>query len=197
MGQEIATLSGVDVGLITLRWAQRFCQRHRLTMKYGNIMNRGRLCAASEDRFKTYFDKLHEIMTHYNIDSSNIINMNETGWSKAQQFRRRKIHPVGSSHPIERQLMSLDHITSVHTHTSSGHRLPTLVIYKNSVPKDSDPSSNFILRSSESGFINREIFNDYITSIVVPWTTSRGRQGPFLLLIDNASHIVSSFQIMQ
>ena len=175
-----------------LRWAQRFCQRYGLGIRYGNVMNRGQLCAASEDKFHSYFDQLHNIITQYSINSSSIINMNETGRSKTQQCHRRKIHPVGTTHPIDRQILSLDHITSVHTHISSGQRLPTFVIYKNSIPKDTNfSSSDFILRSSVSGFINRPLFEDYVNSVLIPFVTSRGRCCPFLLLIDNASPHIS------
>ena len=125
-------------------------------------MNRGRLCEASEDKFKSYFDQLHNIITQHNINSSSIINMNETGWSKTQQFRRRKIHPIGTSHPIDRQILSLDHITSVHTSHFIWAAFTNFLSYtKNSIPKDTNfSSSDFILRSSESGFLNRELFED-------------------------------------
>lgn len=190
IGAQIVRSRGIN-NKISIRWAQRLIKKNKMAIRLGNVMNRGRLCSATEENFHNYFDMLQKIITEHQIDSGNIINMDETGWSKAQQFRRRKIHPVGKSHPIERQIMSLDHITTVHSHTSSGLRLPTFVIYKKSIPKDIEIPSNFILRASESGFINRELFEDYVTSVLIPWTSSRGRRGPFLLLIDNASPHIS------
>ena len=140
------------------------------------------MCSASEEIFTDFFKDLKQTLTSLKISSDNIfifLYMNETGWSKMQQFRHRKLHPVASSHPIEVQNQNLDHNTSVHTIQSSGHSLPTMIIYKNNIPVNHYCTHDFVLKSSESGFINKDIFNDYVLKILVPCHKKRKKRPLF------------------
>ena len=120
--------------------------------------------------------------------------MNETGWAKQSQTRR-VVSRTGGARPHQKKLHTYDHITSVHTIAASGKNLPTLIIFKKTVPNftDGDYPSNLFITSSDTGFINSQIFLQYLKDIVIPYRQTVN--GPFLLTMDNASpHI--SFEIV-
>ena len=101
----------------------------------------------------------------------------------------------GTKHLFERQSFLTQHISSLHAVTAAGKMLKTLIIYKNNIPKnlshDENVAEDFMLKHSESGFINCQIFKEWITAILIPWTQGRGRSGPFLLTMDNAAPHIS------
>ena len=72
----------------TLRWAQRLIKKHNLSLKHPNIINHGRAIAASEEKFNQHFSLLKSLIDKHNFNETNIINMNETGWSRQQQKRQ-------------------------------------------------------------------------------------------------------------
>ena len=120
--------------------------------------------------------------------------MNETGWSKDQQ-KRKVISRKGQYHqrPNMKQAMTIDHITSVHAVAADGTQLTTMVIFKVDEPvfQPGDIPTDMVIRHSDSGFINTELFLDWLQNIVIPFCSSRSRSGPFLLTMDNAAPHIS------
>ena len=171
-----------------LRWAQKFVRRHNLSLKSPNIIHHGRAAIACEENFQQHFNTLNLILSSAEYAPASIINMNETGWSK-QQHRRSVIYRKGKlfTRPSMKLVMTNEHITSVHSIAADGTCLPTMIIFKSCAPKfaDGEYPSKFIIRSSESGFINSDLFVDWLKSIVITYRTSK--PGPFLLTMDNAS----------
>ena len=114
--------------------------------------------------------------------------MNETGWSKSQQVFNKVVVPKNSKSHFQRQSYTLDHVTTVHCAAANGTCLPTMIIYKNCIPKwihsDGLPS-DWIFSSSDTGFINTELFCEWLQNIVVPYAKKCGP--PILLIMDQAA----------
>jgi len=185
-------------------WTYEFVKKNQLSLRTAGDMHIGRYIAATQANFDQHFNLLQQILQNNNIINcpSHILNMDETGWSKAQQFKRKVIVPRGTKHPSTKQAISLDHITSVHTHSAAGDILPTLVIFKNCYPRYMNVPDSLLVCKSESGFINKELFLFWITAVLIPWCLNYRRRNldsmnkPFLLTMDNASpHL--SYEAMQ
>ena len=111
-----------------------------LTLKWPNKLNVCRVITTSQENFDQHFDTLKNInKKFFPFKPSNIINMNETSWSKNQQ-KRRVIgwKGKGETRPMQWQAKIIEHITSVHAVTASGERLLTMIILKSAMPKSSD-----------------------------------------------------------
>ncbi len=91
-----------------------------------------------------------------------ILNMNNTGWSRKQQFHYSKflLRRVTKA-PVVQKSIYLDHVTSVHTGTAVGDLLENMIVYKNELPEWPDLDSlppGWIFATSDSGFVNQALF---------------------------------------
>ncbi len=92
----------------------------------------------------------------------------------------------GAKRPYKRQIITIEHTTTVHAVITSGEQLPTMIICKGCI-------SNFIYEeglpngwlhgTSESNFLNRDFFQ-WMQKLFVPW--AKKRAGKVVLIIDNA-----------
>ena len=178
----------------TLRWAQKLLKRHNLSLKVPNLIHHGRAAAATEAGFQQHFDVLEKLYKDFKFSSSCIVNMNETGWSKEQQ--RRVAYRRGAGRPNMKKAVTSDHITSVNAVAANGTVLNTMIIFRKNEPYFDSLPSNIITTSSDSGFINTELFIHWLKSVLIPFCTSRSRSGPFLLTMDNASPHISYEAVM-
>ena len=174
----------------TRRWAQRLIKKHQLSLIKPNIIHQGRSIAASLQNFKQHFDLLQSLYSKFNFEPGNIINMNETGWSK-QQIRPFVIGRRGGQRPNQKKCHTYDHITSVHCISADGQNLPTMIIFKKNIPNftSGEYPDNCHITSSDSGFMNSDLFLQWLKDIVIPYR--KNKPGPFLLTMDNASPHIS------
>ena len=117
-----------------------------------------------------------------------ILNMNEMAWSKSQNINSKYVVSMGSKHSFQGTTFILDHVTSVHCASAAGNLLPTMIIYKGCVPQwiqSEGLPSDWVVCSSESGFINGDLFFEWMKNVLVPYT--KKQSPPHLLLMDHAT----------
>ena len=63
-------------------WVSRFLHRHddKLTPQYTTSMDRNRHAVDSCDKYKLYYDALHDKITYYKIEPEHTYNMDEKGF---------------------------------------------------------------------------------------------------------------------
>ena len=160
-----------------LRWSLRFMQRHNLALRIPNNLNSNSM-NINESSINDYFD----LLTNLNrlIDFVNhperVLNMNETGWGKQAQFKKRTVCAKGSKHPFVKKSFSIDHITSVHTISAGGHILHPMLIFKNNIPSSFNHENpyNWTVASSESGFMNQILFLLWLETVILPYVKKLG-----------------------
>ena len=62
-----------------------------LTVKYTTGIDRSRFNADSYDKYKLYFDLLHEKIRKYNVDPRHIYNMDEKGFLIGITSRSKRV----------------------------------------------------------------------------------------------------------
>ncbi len=169
-----------------IRWAQRFVKRHDIASRCPNYVTNS-AAEIPQDIVNHYFQLLYTTLRDLDLLNrpSCILNMDETGWARGQQFKLRGLFKRGIKHPFQKKGISLDHITTVHTGTAPGELLAPMLIYKKSVPQNIDNyPSGYAISHTESGFMNQALFLAWLQCVVVPWM-SRKTFTNILLIIDN------------
>ena len=182
----------------SLRWAQKLVRKedHGTSLKNANMIHRGRAAAATEEQFDEHFSVLKKLIDDHEFKPECIFNMNETGWSKEQQKQKVTCRRGKKcKRPNKKKAFTGEHITSVHTISADGVQLNTMIIYKESEPKfaEGELPDGFIIRHAVKGFINTELFIDWLKTILIFHISSRRLSicGPYLLTMDNASPHIS------
>ena len=173
----------------TLRWVQMFLKRHNLSLVMAKQYNRGKCSTVSHEAVDQHFKLLKEFLEKHQIkDPAKILNIDETGWGKSQTVFTKVAVPKGSKSHFQRSTYSNDHTTSVHCAAANGKTLPTMVIYKNCIPRwlsTEGLPADWEFTASESGFINSELFYQWMEKILVPYVRRVGP--PVVLTLDQAT----------
>ena len=190
LGQEIAasSQSQFQQAEVSLRWAQRFVKRKRLALRTPKSKHGGQTSVKETD-VDNYFGLLNDRVSAWGLweKPGNIVNMDESGWGKDEQFRQKVVVGKGQASIFKRQVFAVDHVTSVHCVSASGENLPTMLIYKNGIPQllhGEGLPTDWVFTSSDTGYMTRNIFFHWMKLVLVPW--SKRREGRVLLLLDNA-----------
>ena len=187
---EIHRKATGEEGYPDIKWAQRFVNKNGFSFRTAAEHNRGKVASVTTDVINQHFDLLHQRLQTMGLleKPQNIWNMDETGWSKGQQVKHKIVAVKGQKHPYMRKTYTMDHVTSVHGGNAAGEILPTMLIYKNTLPlwiRNGGLPSNWAFAASESGFINGDLFLLWLEEVFVKFLTRR--PGPHILIIDNAS----------
>ena len=118
-----------------------------------------------------------------------VYNCDETGFS-GKEASRQKVVGVKRSHTYQQRVTTADHVTAHLCVSADGRFLPTMVIFKGSLPhrdyKDGVPSK-WTYATSESGYMDGELFAEWFERVFIP---NCGQERPVLLCMDNhESHI--------
>ena len=172
----------------SLRWARRFISRHHLSLRSPNHLNRP-TASVTRETIDNYFNIMTRISS--DIDFINhpelLLNMNETGWGKQEQYSRKAVFVKGTKNPFIHKSFSVDHITSAHTTSAGGDILDPFLIFKSTIPNSfhHDNIYNWPVSQSSSGFMTQALFLIWLQAVIIPYAKKIGKN--FLLLLDNAS----------
>ena len=172
----------------SIKWAQRFSSKYGFSQRIVK-QTKSRGGSIYKETLCEFFDMLRSLINDNNVDAENIINMDETGWGRKQQFEHSKFMVKrGTKHPYTKMAFCVDHITSVHSGTASGELLPTMLIFKQSMPCWVDVESlpdGWVYSVSDSGFMNKSLFYQWVLLILVPFAVRK--RSKIICIIDNAS----------
>jgi len=173
----------------TLRWVQMFLKRHNLSLVCPKQYNRGKCSTVSHEAVDHHFQILKEFYEKHQIaDPAKILNINETGWGKSQTVFNKVAIPKGSKSHFQRSTYTMNHTTSVHCAAANGQTLPTMVIYKNCIPRwihTEGLPSDWVFTSSDTGFINADLFYEWMVNVLIPYVKRIGP--PVVLTLDQAT----------
>ena len=152
---------------------------------------------SSADVVDQYFKLVDEYVKKLGLEDrpSRIWNCDEVGFGKdTEKTKQKVIAPVGEKNPFRQQVIATDHITMLACANAEGKYIPNAIIYKNCLPNgryaDCIPE-NWIYSSTQSGYINRDIFTQWFTDVFVTNSKSSTTSEPTLLILDNHSSHMS------
>ena len=151
-------------------------------------MDRPRVAMSSSDVIDDYFNLVGQHMTSVGLQHhpERIWNCDEVGFGKDTEKTKQKIiAPKGQKNPYRQQVIASEHITMLACANAKGKYIPNALIYKTCLPNgryaDSIPA-DWLYAATESGYINREIFERWFIDIFVP---SINTSSTNLLILDN------------
>ena len=167
------------------KWCQRFMRKYNLKSKKPRQISSGRLI--SKEQILSFFQVLSTKIGTYS--PSVIYNIDETGFSKQTDIQAPVIAPSGSK-PMTRDIFTNDHVTSVHCISAAGQNMSPLIIFSKRVPRSlqGEEPRGWLYRSTNSGFINSEIFIDWFNLIFLK---EKPKDEKSLLIMDAHSTHVS------
>ena len=167
-------------------WMISFKLRHDLAIRQPEATSLARATAFNPHVVGQFYDNLAKVMDRYKFSPQNIYNLDESGCHTVQSpghvVTRRGQKQVGSITSAERGQL----VTVVYTVSATGNTLPPMLIFQhvnyrahflNSGPTGAAGVAN------KSGWINEEIFPEYLSHIIR--NTRCSREKPILLIMDN------------
>ncbi|KAK3095358.1 hypothetical protein FSP39_013674 [Pinctada imbricata] len=172
------------------RFITNFLKRHKnlLSLRQSHSLESCR-AEVHQGQIDHFYGLLKSMMESLELQHSpdSIYNMDESGFSGRLVSSKRVIMPKASRHAYQSQVSLSGHTTVVQAISASGRALPPMLIFSGCMPRG-DPQAgipnNWMMRCTESGFINTEIFIEWFTELFLP---SVGHKRPVLLLLDNLS----------
>ena len=170
-----------------MRWAQRFVKRNGFSLRSPNQLG-PRSLTITDLVITDYFSVLTDYLSSIDFVSHPelILNMNETGWSKGQQFKRKIVTEKGKRPNVPKSI-TIDHITSTHTISGNGDILTPFIVFKGSIPLaiQNEQPNEWHYQRSESGFMNSALFLLWLQIVILPYVKKMKKK--VLLILDNAS----------
>ena len=200
---EILRRSG-DNQTLGINWIRRFIKRHRnlIKAKSGRLIEMARLKAMTEANITPWFERLRTVVDQYNILSSRIYNMDETGF---QEGENTKSKVIGSIDIRGAQLGSSGNtawITIIECIRANGTSLQPSIIFKSVnaqsawMPKDR-PLPDWHYQCNLSGWTNSTLSYWWLETCFIPETQPADPGDWRLLIIDGfVSHIGADFQLL-
>ncbi|MCL4152982.1 UNVERIFIED_CONTAM: hypothetical protein GTU68_011284 [Idotea baltica] len=179
-------------------WFKSFLKRHNFTLKKGGQMQLARKSVTSDPFFiYNYYDTLEDVVSRLGIKDRPecFYNLDETGFptdpSKIKTIGTKGVKKVRLTHGANRE-----NVTVLATYCADGSVFEPLIIFKGKRMQSTwcseDPSNKAEFAVSESGWMTRNIFEDYFEMFIKKTAGIR----PILLILDgHLSH--SSFTTVQ
>lgn len=172
-------------------WWLGFKQRQSLAIRVPEATSFGRATAFNRPVVDKFFNNLSQVLDKYKFTASEIYNADETGCTTVQDpgaiVTKKGKKQVGSITSAERGEL----VTVVYTVSAIGTVVPPLFIFPRVHYKDHfirDGPTECKGRATRSGWINQEVFLDYLNHIIKHTKCSPEKK--ILLIIDNHdSHI--------
>ena len=144
------------------KWCQRFLKKYHLKSKKAKQVSNGRLI--SKEQVLSFFQVLSDKIGSYT--PSVMYNIDETGFSKQTEIQAPVIAPSASK-PMSKEIFTNDHVTSVPCISAAGQNMSPMLIFSKRVPRSlqGEEPKGWLYRSTNSGFINSEIFIDWFKFI--------------------------------
>ncbi|XP_052284973.1 uncharacterized protein LOC127881261 [Dreissena polymorpha] len=170
-------------------WFRKLFARHpELQERTPDSLDPARSSMSREDVIYPFFDFLDKTLTQYGVKDkpSQIFNCDETGWS-GKEKAKEKVITGKREHTISRKVMGGggNHITAHLCVCADGRFLPTMIIFKGSLPHtrftDGVPDT-WLYGSSSTGYIDHELFQTWFMKGFLPHC---GRARPVVLIMDN------------
>ncbi|XP_060577849.1 uncharacterized protein LOC132734964, partial [Ruditapes philippinarum] len=173
-------------------WFRKFYKRHpELSERKAENQDRSRTRMSNPKVATEYFTLLQKVLGENGLTDkpSQIYNCDETGWSGKEAVRTKVVGPK-TGHVFSQKVTTTDHITGHLCVCADGTFLPSMVIFKGSLPhrtyNDGIPDS-WLFAFSESGYMDGDLFYQWFEKIFLIHCC---KQRPVLLIMDNHdSHI--------
>ena len=189
-------------------WVSRFLTRHssQLTSRWNTAMDANRHQADSAEKYRQYFDLLHEKITQYDIEPRHTYNMDEKGFLIGVIGRSKRVfsREMWERKEVRAALQdgSREWITLLACVCADGSALPPGIIYK---AADDGIQSNWVediragettahVTSSPTGWTNDDIGLAWLEQVFDRYTKKKARQSYRLLIVDgHGSHLTMDF----
>ncbi|XP_066285774.1 uncharacterized protein [Branchiostoma lanceolatum] len=168
------------------RWWSGFRLRHpQISLRSPDRLDRARAAMSNPNTFSNHFAKLDELLTKHSLHQRPFLvyNADETGM-ELDARRSRVVVPTASKRAPAIRSGGRDHVTVMACVSAAGAVLPPMVIYDKNLPSgrfSEGGPPGAVYAHSASGFINRELFQDWFFKIFVPHCH---QSRPILLLLD-------------
>lgn len=167
-------------------WVLNFLDRHKHRLSQRSCQNIKRVRAEkSEEEMNEYFQNLRQSIE--NVPPNNILNFDETNLSD-DPGSTKCIFRRGMKYPERVLNTSKASISIMFAITGSGEVLPPYTVYKAERLYDQwtiGGPKNARYNRSKSGWFDSISFEDWFTTIVVPW--AKKNPGPKVVIGDNLS----------
>lgn len=179
-------------------WFEGFLKRHpNIKEKHAESVSKAR-AAVTQDRIQQWFDEILEYFQQEGLENileypHRIFNGNEAGF-KLSPKSGKVLGPTKVSEDFyERVSCDKEQITVMATFSADGKVVPPMLIFPfKKMPKiivESVPE-NWGLGRSDSGWINSEVFYEYISNHFLPYLNSEKITRPVILFVDgHRSHL--------
>ncbi|SPO28103.1 related to transposase [Ustilago trichophora] len=183
-------------------WLQLFLLRHpEIKSHWSRCLDNARLTGTDEASIQQWFTQLAAILREYNVSSTNIYNMDETGFMFGVGGRERVVVPSGDqAASFKAQPGNRESATVIECIGSAGQVLPPLVITKGHVHtvgeqrRMEDVPATWRFAKSNNGWTNNELAVQWVETIFDPSTTPSPPSAWRLLILDgHGSHTSVEF----
>ncbi|XP_052767920.1 uncharacterized protein LOC128208401 [Mya arenaria] len=154
-------------------------------------MDSARIAMSTQEVIDQFYDLLSNVLQENGLlnKAERIFNCDEIGWMGKEKNAVKVLGPK-QGHVFRKKMSGSGHITAQICASADGRIFPTLMIFPGSIPHrtiEGVPES-WLFTSSESGYINTNIFHQWLMQIFIP---NCGKDRPVLLLMDNHDSHVS------
>lgn len=179
-------------------WYVNFLKRHpEITVRSAEGINKAR-ARVTEESIRLWFRELEIFLAqegHLDIltEPERIFNADESGFSLCPKTGK-VLGPKGYRNLYQIKTGNeKDNLTVLTTFNAAGEMCPPLVVFPYIRPPKSITDSmpeHWSLGRSESGWMNGDVFFEYITNDFIDWITDKEIKKPVLLLVDgHKSHM--------
>lgn len=179
---------------IGINWVQKFLSRHPdLNTRWSRRLERDRFNNCTIENFSRWFNMVKENIEKYDIQTSDIYNMDEKGFQMGHINRERVIcskynKDVRVKEPTNREWVSILECIS-----ADGQLLPPFIIFKGKVQKEAwlqQLLAGGKIALSEKGWTNNTLGLDWLKEVFEPSTKARQKGSHRMLILDgHDSHI--------
>lgn len=183
-------------------WLQAFLIRHpAIRSHWSRCLDNARLSGANKATVREWFARLNEIIREFSVASTNIFNMDETGFMFGQAGSERVVVPRGEpAARFKAQPGTRESATVIECIGSGGQVLPPLIITKGRVHTvgeqrrlDGVPAS-WRFAKTVNGWTNDIVGLQWLNDIFEPTTRPSTSSDYRLLIIDgHRSHTSEAF----
>ena len=176
-------------------WSNSFIKRHTvLSNRMCQNVKRAR-AKVDPSEIKKYFENLEKVVE--GVPPANILNYDETNLAD-NPGTKKCIFRRGVKYPERIINHSKGNISLMFCGSATGELLPPYVIYKaknlyNTWVEGGPQGTRFGV--SKNGWMNTENYDEWFSSIVVPW--ARRREGRKVIIGDNLSSHISHFVLQE